>query len=78
METDESLTNFQSRVVWVDADQNAHTEFNDLSEPVSDYDAQGAKLESKFASLCEFAGQDGAAQLQVVTALEAAGKVSIG
>ncbi len=78
VETDDSLTNFQSRVVWVDADQNAHTEFNDLSEPVSDYDAQGAKLHSKFASLCEFAGQDSAAQLKTVAALADAGKVSIG
>jgi len=77
VETDDSLTNFQSKVVWVDADQNAHTEFNDLSEPVSDYDAQGEKLQRKFVSLCDFAGQDSAAHLGTLAGLDEAGKVSI-
>ena len=56
IETDDALGQFESKVVWVDANQAAHIEQNDLSEPVTDYDAQGTKLVSKFASLCQFAG----------------------
>ncbi len=63
VETDDSLTSFQSKVVWVDTAQNAHEAFNDLSLPVTDYDAQGRKLETKFTSLCGFAGLDGAREL---------------
>lgn len=58
VETDKSLGQFQSRVVWVDAQQAAHEAFNDLSLPVTDYAAQGEKLDAKFDSLCAFAGED--------------------
>ncbi len=78
VETDDTLTNFQSKVVWVDANQNAHSEFNDLSEPVSDYDAQGEKLQRKFVSLCNFAGQDGTAHLGSLATLAEAEKVRLG
>jgi len=58
IETDTRLSNFQSKIVWFDKEQNAHEAFNDMSEPVTDYDAQGEKLEKKFVSLCDFAGVD--------------------
>ena len=58
IETDTSLSNFQSKIVWIDKEQKAYEVFNDLSEPVSDYEEQGRKLEQKFVSLCEFAGSD--------------------
>ena len=58
VETDMSLTNFQSKIVWVDNAQNAHEAFNDLSSPVTDFDEQGRKLEEKFMSICDFAGAD--------------------
>ena len=78
VETDETLTSFQSKVVWVDVEQRAHTEFNDLSEPVADYDTQGDRLERKFASLCRFAGQDSEPHLRTLAGLADAGKVTIG
>ena len=78
VETDDSLTSFQSKVVWVDAEQNAHTEFKDLSEPVTDYDEQGEKLTGKFASLCDFAGQDSTANLNKLAALVDANQVNVG
>ena len=78
VETDKSLTQFQSKVAWVDAQQNAHVEFNDLSEPVSDYDAQGDKLQSKFVSLCNFAGVDGKAHLGQLANLENAETLNFG
>ena len=77
VETDDSLTSFQSKVVWVDAQQNAHEQFNDLSEPVTDYDDQGKKLEVKFASLCDYSRSDSAAQARRVASLLRAAKVSI-
>ena len=77
VETDDSLTNFQSKVAWVDANQNAHEAFNDLSTPVSDYDEQGVKLAKKFASLCEFARQDGEAGLATLAAVDSPSAVSI-
>jgi len=58
IETDLSLSNFQSKIVWVDREQSAHEVFSDLSKPVTDYQEQGRKLEQKFVSLCEFAGAD--------------------
>ena len=78
VETDETLTQFQSRVAWVDAGQHAHETFNDLSEPVSDYVLQGDKLQRKFASLCAFAGHDPAAHLSRLTALENADRIHLG
>ena len=58
VETDTDLGQFQSKVVWIDRDQQRHEAFNDLSEPVTDYAAQAVKLEAKFISLCQFAGID--------------------
>lgn len=55
VETDAALTQFQSRVQWVDKDQASHEAYNDLSKPVTDFAAQGRKLESKFSSLCALA-----------------------
>ena len=78
VETDDSLTSFQSKVVWVDAEQNVHTEFRDLSEPVTDYDEQGDKLTGKFASLCDFAGQDSKANLNSLADLVDANQVNVG
>ncbi len=60
VETDPELSQFQSKVVWVDSTQNAHEAFHDLSAPQTNYDLQGQKLEAKFASLCNFADQDAA------------------
>ena len=77
VDTDDSLTSFQSKVVWVDAQQNAHEQFNDLSEPVTDYDDQGKKLEVKFASLCDYSRSDSAVQARRVANLLSAAKVSI-
>ena len=47
-----------------------------MSEPVSDYDAQGQKLETKFLSLCNSAGVDADAALAKVTELATADRVS--
>jgi 2-methylcitrate dehydratase PrpD len=69
VETDDDLSQFQSKVVWVDADQNAHESFMDLSLPVTDYDEQGRKLELKFDSLCRFADQQVDVQARKVDAL---------
>ena len=77
VETDKSLTQFQSRVVWVDGQQNAHEAFRDLSEPVTDYAAQGAKLEAKFLSLCAAAGVDGQSALDRVATTTSGDKVSV-
>ena len=55
VETDTELSNFQSKIVWIDDQQRAQEAFKDLSEPVSDYDEQGKKLEQKFFKpLCLF------------------------
>ena len=78
VETDSSLTSFQSKVAWVDGTQQAHVEFNDLSEPVRDYDRQGEKLADKFASLCQFAGADSAPHLRLLGDLANASPVRIG
>ena len=78
VETDDTLGQFQSRVVWVDAHQNAHEEFNDLSTPVTDYDEQGRKLTSKFDALCDFSGQDGTSQKQKLAALDSSAPVALG
>ena len=58
VETDPALSQFQTRVVWVDKSQNPHDAFKDLSQPARDYDEQGRKLEAKFAALCTFANAD--------------------
>ncbi len=78
VETDDSLTSFQSKVVWVDANQEAHEAFNDLSTPVTDYNEQGRKLEAKFASLCNFAGQNSEQQLAKLSSLARSSSVNIG
>ena len=78
VETDDSLTSFQSKVSWIDADQNAHEAFNDLSKPITDYSEQGAKLNSKFASLCDFAGQDHQQGLEQINALATSARINIG
>lgn len=77
VETDTSLGSFQSRVVWVDAKQNAHEVINDLSQPDRDYDEQGRKLVNKFNSLCAFAGTDGSAALEKLNALADADRVAL-
>ena len=77
VETDDTLTNFQAKVVWVDKEQNAHEAFNDLSEPVSDYGAQGEKLKSKFVSLCKFADYDHAKATAQVSDLGSATAVEL-
>jgi len=69
VETDESLGSFQSKVVWVDANQGAHELFTDLSQPITDYDEQGAKLDRKFHSLCAAVGHESAAQRENLNAL---------
>ncbi len=78
VETDDTLTQFQSKVAWVDAEQNAHVEFNDLSEPVTDYNGQGDKLAGKFTSLCSFAGQDSEPHLRRLANLADASPVRVG
>ena len=75
VETDTDLGQFQSRLVWVDAQQQAHNAFHDLSEPVSDYQAQGKKLEQKFASLCQFGDFDTASLATQVEKLTSASRV---
>ncbi len=78
VETDETLTQFQSRVTWVDTAQNAHDAFNDLSKPSSDYDGQGARLANKFESLCAFAGVQPAAERPRVDAITSTHRVNLG
>ena len=78
VETDDSLGSFQSKVVWVDAAQNAHEQFNDLSKPVTDYHTQGEKLALKFDSLCQFSGNDSKVEARKVAGLPTAARVSIG
>ncbi len=75
VETDDALTSFQSRVVWVDNNQVAHESFNDLSEPVTNLDLQGEKLDTKFMSLCTLGGIDGGARIQALKALAAQERV---
>jgi 2-methylcitrate dehydratase PrpD len=75
VETDAALSQFQSRVLWVDAAQNGHEAFRDLSLPVTDYDEQGRKLEAKFESLCAFAGVEDSAQ--TMTSLEKVERFSL-
>ena len=58
VETDNSLGAMQTRVVWVDSEQNAHVEQHDTGIPEQDLVAQEEKLERKFASLCDFANVD--------------------
>lgn len=77
VETDPALAQFETRVVWVDRDQNAHEAFTDLSVPVTDYDEQGAKLEQKFASLCDFAGVPGGASASKLAGLASMAKVEL-
>ncbi|MGI9327509.1 MAG: MmgE/PrpD family protein [Pseudomonadales bacterium] len=77
VETDRSLSQFQSRVVWVDRNQSAHESFNDLSSPVTDYDEQGRKLDAKFASLCGYAQVDGAATISKLKSLASVTAVAL-
>ncbi len=77
VETDTSLTHFQSRVEWVDSAQASHETFNDLSEPVTDLDEQGEKLNRKFLSLCDLAGVDGVSEMTRLEALSQAEPVAL-
>lgn len=77
VETDPSLTQFQSRVVWVDSSQASHESFIDLSEPVTDFETQGRKLEQKFASLCALADVDVGSTKAAITSLSASEVVSL-
>ncbi len=77
VETDDALTSFQSRVVWVDNNQVAHESFNDLSEPVTDLDAQGQKLDTKFVSLCTLGGVDGGTRIQALKELASQERVAL-
>lgn len=77
IETDTGLSNFQSKTVWIDKQQNAHEAFNDLSEPVSDYDEQGRKLEQKFVSLCDFASHEAHTMMPKIQALAEADTVTL-
>ena len=76
VETDTKLSNFQSKIVWIDDQQRAQEAFKDLSEPVSDYDEQGKKLEQKFSSLCAYSGHDGQNLLAKIQGLAEAEIVS--
>ncbi len=76
VETDTELSNFQSKIVWIDDQQRAQEAFKDLSEPVSDYDEQGKKLEQKFSSLCAYSGHDGQNLLAKIQGLAEADIVS--
>ena len=67
VETDRSLTSMQTRVAWVDREQNAHEAYHDTGIPAEDLEEQGEKLDQKFASLCDFASVD-AAQFRSVVA----------
>ncbi len=71
IETDDSLTSMQTRVVWIDNAQNAHEEYHDTGVPATDLDEQELKLEQKFASLCDFAKVDAAQFKQAVSELTA-------
>lgn len=77
VETDTSLGQFQSKVVWVDNRQVSHEAFNDLSEPVTDFAAQGRKLEKKFESLCALADAEPAQVRSAVATLTADAVVSL-
>ncbi len=71
VETDRSLTQFQTRVLWVDDAQDAHEAFRDLSEPVTDYDHQRQRLEEKFTALSGFAGYNESATADGISNLAA-------
>lgn len=71
IETDDSLTSMQTRVVWIDKAQNAHEEYHDTGVPATDLDEQAHKLEQKFESLCDFAKVDSAQFKQAVSELTA-------
>lgn len=71
IETDKSLTSMQTRVVWVDQEQQAHEAYHDTGIPAENLDEQEVKLEQKFASLCDFASVDAAQFSKAVTALTA-------
>jgi len=55
VETDPELTQFQTKVVWIDKAQNSHESFTDLSKPAQDLIEQGRKLNLKFNGLCAYA-----------------------
>ncbi len=69
VETDESLSIMQARVVWVDRGQNSHRAFHDSGIPESDLEVQQKNLEVKFARLCELAGVDAVQYKQAVYSL---------
>ncbi len=77
VETNSSLTQFQSRVVWVDSSQASHESFIDLSEPVTDFETQGRKLDQKFANLCALADVDAGSTKAAIKALSASEVVSL-
>lgn len=73
VETDRSLTQMQSRVSWVDKSQQAHEGFWDIGIPATDLADQQRKLESKFASLCEFSRVDQAQMTRALNQLVGSG-----
>ena len=77
VETDKSLGNMQSKVVWVDAAQQRHQAEADISVPAQDLDAQGKKLARKFQSLCALAGQDAPALATRLATLSEAPAVAL-
>lgn len=56
VETDDRLTQFQSRAVWKSSARNTDEAWCDLSAPSPDLQLQAEKLSRKFFSLCRGAG----------------------
>ena len=69
VETDPSLAQFQSKVVWIEQNQQAHASFEDLAQPATDLVAQEQKLRQKFRNLVSLAGFDAQACEQTVAQL---------
>ena len=59
VETDRSLTQFQSQVIWTDTSRQAHESWCDLSAPATDLTVQAQKLDRKFFSLCRHEDGEG-------------------
>ena len=78
VETDRSLANMQSRVTWVDKQQNRHEQHWDVGVPATDLAEQGEKLTRKFNSLCDLAGVDGAHLAKQLDGLAESPSVNLG
>ncbi len=78
IETDTSLSNMSSKVVWVDNQQGRHEQDWNVGVPASDLEEQGRKLTQKFSSLCDFAGADYARTSESLAALPSAATVKLG